>query len=427
MNRQASRQNVFALPSFRYYFAAVSVSLVGNTFTTVALAFAVLAQTHSVTAVGFVVAARQATQAALVVLGGAWADRAQRRTLVVVSYLGASATQAGLALLVLTGVGSTLSLMLVAACNGAVMAIYAPAIGGLLPEVLPAPLLQAGNAVLSMTRNLSNVCGALVAGALIAAVRPGWALAVDAATFLVAAMVALRLPGGSLPKAVPASFLQDLRDGWREVIRHTWVWVLIVQFAFFNVGYTAALDVYAPLISRAALGGPAAYGVIVASLAAGGLAGAALLLRLQLQRPLVWGLVATLCVIPVFGLFAAEAPLAAIVIAAVLSGLGLEFFAVIWISSLQTHISGDRLSRVMAFDSLGAFAIAPVGSGIAGPVAAALGGVNAGMWLAVATMSLATLCGFFVADIWRVSNMPAGPGEPPVPQKASAVLDPHIP
>ena len=68
---------------------------------------------------------------------------------------------------------------------------------------------------------------------------------------------------------------------------------------------------------------------------------------------------------------AASLPL--VVAAALLGGLGLSIFDVMWHTALQQHVPEDRLSRVYSYDALGSFAIIPVGQAVAGPVAVLIG------------------------------------------------------
>jgi hypothetical protein len=77
--------------------------------------------------------------------------------------------------------------------------------------------------------------GPAIAGILIVAVGPGYALAIDAASFGVSAFYLARLhlsPHAGLP---PQSFGRDLLDGWREFTARTWVWLIEVSVSFGNM------------------------------------------------------------------------------------------------------------------------------------------------------------------------------------------------
>jgi MFS family permease len=394
---------VLRLRNFRLLFLASAISSLGNAFTTVALAFGVLAATGSVTAIGIVVAARQVAQVVFLLVGGAWGDRVMRSRLIAVGYLAAGTTQGVLAVLLLTGAGRTWNLALTAGVNGAVMAFVGPAWAGAIPDVVPQQQLQQANAMFSITRNGINIGGAVIAGLLVAAVNAGWALTIDAASFGVGAVLALRVETAPVARRA-SSLVTDLHDGWREFISRTWVWVVVAQYSIYNMAYAAGFIVYAPVVSKRDLGGAHAYGVLVAAFGLGSVLGAFGMLRRKPRRPLVTATLVTLTSVPLMVLLAAKAPLAVIVLAAAVSGASIEIFSVLWETALQTHIPPAKLSRVSSYDSLGSFIFTPIGAALAGPLALALGGIHRGLWVVTAAMLLPTLGVLLVSDIWRVTQ-----------------------
>jgi hypothetical protein len=62
-----------------------------------------------------------------------------------------------------------------------------------------------------------------------------------------------------------------------------------------------------------------------------------------------------------------------VIAAAFLAGVGVEVFGVLWETTMQQEIAGDKLSRVSSYDALGSFALIPLGFAAAGAVAAAIG------------------------------------------------------
>ena len=84
-----------------------------------------------------------------------------------------------------------------------------PAMAGMVPQLVPRESLQQANALLSLTRNGLTVLGPSLGAFLVVTVGPGWALAVDALTW---ALAALLLLSGADPAARPAGG-GDLHDG----------------------------------------------------------------------------------------------------------------------------------------------------------------------------------------------------------------------
>ena len=88
-------------------------------------------------------------------------------------------------------------------------------------------------------------------------------------------------------------------------------------------------------------------------------------------------LVAAMLSVPAFSLLlfalAVPLPVPLDVAAAILSGGCLEVLSVSWATTLQQEIPPEKLSRVSSYDALGNYALTPVGTVIAGPLASAFG------------------------------------------------------
>ena len=92
--------------------------------------------------------------------------------------LASALSQGAAATLLITGRAEIWHLAALAAVNGAATAFYFPASAGVIPQTVPAPILQQANALLSLAINAALIGGA--AGFLVAAFGPGWAIAIDA-------------------------------------------------------------------------------------------------------------------------------------------------------------------------------------------------------------------------------------------------------
>ena len=142
-------------PQFRRIFLAQSVSTLGDQIAPIAVAIAVLATTHSATALGLVLAGRTVPLVVFVLLGGAWADRLPRKSLMVTSDLVRLCTQGAFALILTQHPPTLWAMVLLQAVNGAASAFFRPASTGLVQEAVPAAERQSANGLLSATSNIS--------------------------------------------------------------------------------------------------------------------------------------------------------------------------------------------------------------------------------------------------------------------------------
>jgi predicted MFS family arabinose efflux permease len=375
--------------------AARFVSVLGSGIAPIALAFGVLAiPGGSPSALGFVLFCAALPRAAFVLFGGVAADRFDRARLMVVSESIAGAAHLAAGALFLTGSATVPALGALAAVGGSATALFFPALTGLVPEVATDDELQAANGLVRLATNVAGLVGAALGGILVVSVGPGWALAFDGLTFVLAAVLLLFVrrrqvvarPARSATQGVVA----DLRVGWREFVARRWVVVIVVLAAFSNVGFNAAIDVLGPVQAKAELGGAGPWAAIVTSFGLGAVLGVLVAMRVRPKRPLLLAsIVAPVMVLPVAAL-APPLPLPAIVVLAFFAGVAADVFGVLWDTALQQNIPGDALSRVSAYDWFGSLALVPLGLAAVGPLAEAVG-VETAIWVTFALGSVIVL------------------------------------
>lgn len=393
------------LRNFGLLFAGRCVSFLGNAMAPVALAFAVLHLTGSASALGIVLAARMVPNVLLLVVGGVIADRLPRSTVLIGSQLVAGAAQAGAAVLLISGRAEIWQVVILEAINGAAFAVFYPADTAVVPLTVPEDRLREANALLRFGTNATLILGAALAGVLVAALNPGWAIAADAATFFVAAALLTELRGIKAAAAGGTSFISDLVEGWSEFISHRWLWTIVAQFSLMLVGFFGAFQVLGPVVAQRDLSGATSWAAIVGGQSAGLLGGGLIALRWRPARPL---LIATIAVfgnaLPIAAL-ALGLPIAVIVGAAVVNGVGLEVFGVYWYTALHEHVAREALSRVSAYDALGSIALSPIGLVAAGPVSDVIG-VDATLWLGAGLIIVPTALVLLVPEVRTL-----GPGQ----------------
>ncbi|MFB0629484.1 MFS transporter [Streptomyces sp. AB3(2024)] len=395
--------------------AAVITNL-GSHGALIAAAFAVLEAGGSGGDVGLVAAARTLPLVLFLLVGGALADRLPRHRVMVAANALNCLSQAVFAVLVLAGDPQLWQMMLLTALCGTGTAFFNPAAEGMLLSSVSGEHSNRAFALFRMAMNGAGIGGAALGGAMIAAIGPGWVLAVDAAAFALAGLlraflqvdhVAGRAPGGGL--------LADLREGWVEVRTRPWLWSIVLQFSVVVAVVGAAEAVYGPLVARDSLGGPAPWGVALACFGAGTIAGALLMMVWKPRRLL---LVGTLCVFPLAlpsaGL-AVPLPVWGLCAVMFVSGAAIEVFGVNWMTAMHQEIPEEKFSRVSAYDWFGSVSMLPLATALAGPAETAFGRATA-LWGCAALVVVGTAAVLFVPDVRRLTRKP-----PPV---RSAALTP---
>jgi MFS family permease len=365
---------------FRLLFSGETISLLGDQFHFVALAWLTLQLTGSGVALGTVLMAAAIPRAVFMLVGGAMSDRISPRSLMLVSIALRTVVVAVVATLVLTGNAHLWQLYVLASIFGVVDAFFYPALNTIVPMLVSERQLPPANGLVQIMQQVSGLIGPALAGVLVAAVNTGPAFAIDAASFAVATITVLAVRGGrraALPKSdegaahEPApGLLANIGSGLAYVWRDPAVRSLILLVAAFNFAFTGPLLVGLPYLADMRFeGGAAAFGVLISAFGAGALAGA--LLAGSLQRVPRLGLVTLVTAAAMGALLAlvGNAPnvvLAAAAMAAL--GLGSGFINVRVVAWLQHRTPEAMRGLVMSVLLLGAIGLSPISLAISGAI-----------------------------------------------------------
>jgi MFS family permease len=415
---------VLRLRDFRLVFLSQVISTVGDFFVPVAIAFAVLDLTGSVSDLGLVLFARILGQVLLFLAGGVWADRMPRERVMVASNVIRFFSQGLLGVLLVSGHAEVWQLIALQLVHGAATGVFRPAASGLTPQLVPSDQLQAANGLMFLTLSVGGIIGPAIGGVLVATVGAGWALIGDAVTFAVGAVLLARIrPLGYVPAAAE-SFWRALGGGWREVRSRTWLWASVVDFAAFQMIYLATIMVLGPLVAKQSLGGAGAWAFILVAFSFGNLLGNAWSMRLRPRRPLVFAWAIILLCGPSLVLLAFATPAWTIALTELASGLSIGVAGTLWETTLQRNVPPEALSRVSAYDWMGSTALRPLGLAIVGPIAEAVGVKETLLAAFVLTMA-SSLTLLLIPDMWRItgSSEPARPAVVP-DEAAGAEIEP---
>lgn len=406
MRQRLADSEVLRERNFRLLLSAEAVSVLGDRVVPIALAFAVLDLGGDAGDVGFVLAARTLPLVACLLFGGVIADRLPRRAVMVAADIARCATQGLLAALLLTDAAAIGTIAGLAALTGAATGFFSPASLALVPAIVAPRLLQQANGIRATVTSGGEFIGPAVGGLLIAVASPGWALAADAATFAISAVLLTRLVVPGRVRSAATRMTRDLADGWRAFASRRWVWSVVAGAAIGNLAW-GAWSVLGPVIAERRLGGAGAWGTVLALMGAGALIGSAVAIRTTPRRPLLWtvGGYGIAFWLPLAAL-AAGASVVAIACAAFVSGAAIMLGNTIWETALQRHVPDDTLSRVTAYDWFGSLAFYPLGVAMWGPVAGVVG-VSTALWAAAAITFIVW------AAVLALPDVRALPAEPP--------------
>jgi hypothetical protein len=400
-------------PQYRLLFGSQAFSILGDRVTSVALPFAVLATGGAVGDVALVSAAQFLPFVVLALPAGVWADRLDRKRILIVSDLVRLVCQLVAAFLLLGGGATVPTLVTIAAVYGAADAFFAPAFTGLLPATVSPVNLQPANALRGLAFSLANIGGPIVAGLLIAyAGGPGGALLFDAVTFVISIGLLLPLRPRVVeevlheedPTATTRHFWTSLREGWGEVRSRSWLVAFLAGMSVYHVVVLPSIFVIGPVLMARELDGARSWAVITASFGVGNVLGDLLFLRWRPRfalRVASLMLVGSSCQAAMIGSGLGTWGIGALEL---LAGVCVTGAFTLWETSLGEHVPARSLSRVSSYDYLATAGVIPLGNLIAG-AASATYGLHATL-LAMTVVGVAA--SLAVAAVPAVRTLPRG-------------------
>ncbi len=271
---------VLASGTYRKLWLATTLSLFGDFFNSIAVAWLVLQLTGSSLALGSVLVVQALPRAILMMVGGAAVDRLSARTTMLAS-MGLRAASVGLlAALVLAGRTQMWEVYVIAAVFGVVDAFFWPARSSILPRVVATEELEAGNAVLNVTAQLAVILGPVLAGVVVAAFGTGWGFAGDAMFFLLGVLFVAWLPRAARAAAgdgahAAGGLAQQIAAGLRYAWADLGIRVALIVIAVVDFGANGALAVGLPTLAHGKLAaGAGGLGILFGSWGVGATAGA---------------------------------------------------------------------------------------------------------------------------------------------------------
>ncbi len=358
------------------YLTGAALSYLGSALAPVAMSFAVLDAGRGASGLGLVLAAQSMPTIILLLLGGVLGDRWSRRGIMIGADLLRSVAQTILAACLIHGHAPLALMVVVSAVIGVGNAFFQPASGGFLTEIVAMEQLARINGSLRAANALAMVIGPAVGGVLVAAVGPGWGIAVDAGSYLASAacLLSIRLPADAAPRAAARrSMGRELAEALQAVRQTRWLCLILVQCGVLNMVAFAPFNVIVPAVLSRSSAGAGAWGTLLSAIGVGAVLGAIACARSQPRRLLMGVEAAAIMLsVPMF-LLALHAPFPMVIIGCVAFGVGAAMLSVLTITAIQKEIARSMLSKTMAMVQLANMGLTPVGYVLAGPAMKSMG------------------------------------------------------
>ena len=364
--------------NFRLFLGGQIVSLAGTWMQQVALSWLVYRLTRSPFLLGLVGFAGQIPSLLLAPFAGVWADRGNRRRIVMATQALAMVQALLLAVLVLSGRVSVGHLLVLSVFLGLVNGVDIPTRQAFLVEMVTGRGdLANAIALNSSVFNAARLVGPAVAGLMIGLVGEGMVFLLNGLSYVavIAALYAMRIAPHARAGGGPTEpMARKLAEGFRYAFGFAPIRALLLLVAvvsLMGVPFTVLMPVFATDVLG---GGANTLGFLMAASGVGALAGALYLAGRTSVRGLGYVILAAVALFGIslvgFGL----SRRAWLSMAALLgAGLGMMVQMASSNTILQTIVDDDKRGRVMSFYSMAFMGMMPFGSLLAGALASRVG------------------------------------------------------
>jgi DHA3 family macrolide efflux protein-like MFS transporter len=358
----------------------VTVFLVGQTITTfgsLLVQYALLWHLTLTTKSGVVLALAAVfgflPQAIVSIFAGVWADRVNRKVMIILSDSTIALATLVLAFFMLSGVDDLWLVFLVMAVRSVGAGIQMPAISALIPQIVPTDKLMRVNGINSSVQSSLLIIGPVAAAGIYSTVSLAAILFVDVVTAVIGLTLLATIAVPTLSRAAgndKPSYFTDLKEGLNYIFSHDLVrWVMVIYSIVFLL--IVAPSNLSPLMLVRTFGGDVwLLTVLELSFGIGMVAGGALMaifaskidrLGLMVGTSILFGVLAvvmgfTTNLILFYSLF-------------FLIGLAVPAFSTSSMTLLQETVEPERQGRVFGFVGIVMAVAMPLGMAVLGPLA----------------------------------------------------------
>jgi MFS family permease len=266
--------SAFGFRNFRLLWIGAFLSSLGTWTQDVALNWLVHERFVDPRYLGYRSFASDAPLLAFMVLGGAAADRVDRRRILLTSQVLQMLFAVALGVLYATGHLGILPILILASCTGLAQSQSAPTYQAVLTTLVPPQQIPSAVALNSLQFNLSRAIGPVIAGLLLVHAGTGWCFVVNALSFLAVIVAIWRIAIPSPRLAGTESLGESLAAGFRHV-RASPSLMLLTLLAFTASFLAYPLLTYLPVIAGDVLKtGARGYSQLLFSFGVGAILGA---------------------------------------------------------------------------------------------------------------------------------------------------------
>jgi MFS family permease len=360
---------LLSFPAYRALLLSGILTVIAMSAFPIALAVTVLDAGGSATTLGLILAVRVLSGVLMAPIGGVWADRLPRRTILILAD-GFRAVMGSVVVFINPHNISMWILGGIVVLMGVSDAFGGPAAGAIMPSILPDHLLPAGNVVRGIALKGSTIAGPGIAGIIVVSLGTHATYVATSVFFLVGAALLIRIKENPrVDSENPEStFFEEIREGLRVVLYYKWIAAMILMASVQLMMVIGVENVLLPVITKRDFGTASVFATAAALFSAGGAISAVICIKSKVKNPglvsvVVWGL---FILAPLVLAFPNSRTL--IFGAYFIAGFSVGPWEAFWSTQVQREVPAEYQGRVFSIDHMGSAGLMPLGMALAGPL-----------------------------------------------------------
>jgi MFS family permease len=372
---------------FRLLWSGMTVSFLGDGIFAVSLAWQVYDMSNATTALSAVAVAWSLPMVIFLLAGGILSDRIDRRKVMIAGDIIRGACVAAMGLLVVADVAELWHFIVLGAFYGAGQALFNPAFGAVVPDIVPRDMLLEANSLDSFVRQAAErLFGPAIGGLMVGVLGTGTAFLIDGGTFAFSAvMISLIKQTPRIRPEIEQRPLAQIKEGFAFVRSQPWLIATLISAALTLLFALGPFEILLPYFIKNELhGGAEDVGYVIAAGGVGAILSSLYMAQRGIPRKHVlfmytsWGIGVGL----LFGYFFATEMWHAI---------GLEFAAwllfsggqIVWMTLMHRLVPSHLLGRVTSLDWMMSTALIPISFAVTGPISQWIGVRQTFLWAGI--------------------------------------------
>ena len=356
----------------------------------------------------------------LIPFTGVFADRWNKKKIIIISDLSQALFTLGLIILFFIGVINLIPILVLIVLRGFGQAFHQPAISAIVPFMVPQKYLSKINSVTFLLMGLLNIISPVIASVLLTFLNIRQVLWIDIITFSIALIpsIFLKLPVDRRRRKKKSKFVKDFKEGLKAFKKIDGLISLLLVFAgtsFFGVPFYTLISYYITVIRS---GTPFDLAFVMASYEIGIVGGAITVMIKKKWKKYVLTMI-LLMYFQLSGIFfyllAPEGAFLILSIGPVILGFATAIINSLLMTLIQTIIPPRKQGRAMSILIVITSAVSPIGMILSGFFADLLG-IYLFFWICVILMGVIVTIGVSFTKILKIDKLTS--------EKMNALNDP---